>query len=308
MRLTASGSTNIAPPNSSIAPGRSFFVRGFNPMTDPHLQFRPRKRRPEIPWWLLAIALICVLVLWSIFAQNDYQIIFRALVKGVATTLYVTALAFTFASIVGIAIALLRTSRNRLLVQIATFYTEIVRGIPILVLLFYIAFVGAPWFVETFNWAISSLVALGWVEPMSVRQFDFTWRAIIALTIAYSAFLAEIFRAGIEAVDKGQVEAAKALGLGPWQTFRHIVGPQATRTILPPYGNDFVAMIKDSALVSALGVQDITQLGKVYSASTFKFFETYNIVAFLYLVMTISLSLGVRWLEHYLKRSSHGDQ
>jgi len=277
-------------------------------MTDPHLQFRPRKRSPEIPWWLLAIALIFVLVLWSVFANNDYQVIFRALIKGVATTLYVTALAFTFASIVGIGVAILRTSRNRILVQIATFYTEIVRGIPILVLLFYIAFVGAPWFVETFNWAIGSLVALGWVEPMSVRQFDFTWRAIIALTIAYSAFLAEIFRAGIEAVDKGQVEAAKALGLGKWRTFRHIVGPQAARTILPPYGNDFVAMIKDSALVSALGVQDITQLGKVYSASTFKFFETYNIVAFLYLVMTISLSLGLRWLEHYLKRSSHGDR
>jgi len=276
-------------------------------MVDPQQKYRPRARRPEIPWWLLAIALICVLVLWSIFAQNDYRIIFRALVKGVATTFYVTALAFCFASLTGIGVALLRTSGKRVLVEIATFYTEIVRGIPILVLLFYIAFVGAPWFVETFNWAISALVAKGWVEPMSVRQFDFTWRAIIALTIAYSAFLAEIFRAGIEAVDKGQVEAAKALGLGPLQTFRHIVAPQAMRTILPPYGNDFVSMIKDSALVSALGVQDITQLGKVYSASTFKFFETYNVVAFLYLVMTISLSLGVRWLEHYLKRSSHDD-
>ena len=85
------------------------------------------------------------------------------------------------------------------------------------------------------------------------------------------------------------------------QTFRLVVLPQAIRTVLPPLGNDFVAMIKDSALVSALGVQDITQLGKVYSASTFLFFETYNVVAFLYLVMTISLSLLVRALERHLK-------
>ena len=113
---------------------------------------------------------------------------------------------------------------------------------------------------------------------------------------------AEIFRAGIEAVDRGQVEAAKALGLSPWNTFRHIVAPQALRTILPPLGNDFVSMIKDSALVSALGVQDITQLGKLSSAASFKFFETYNVVAFLYLTMTISLSLLVRLLEHRLRR------
>jgi polar amino acid transport system permease protein len=131
-----------------------------------------------------------------------------------------------------------------------------------------------------------------------------TWRAIVALMISYSAFLAEIFRAGLEAVPKPQIEGAYALGLGRWATFRFITFPQAVRTVLPPLGNDFVAMIKDSALVSSLGVQDITQLGKVYSASTFLFFETYNVVAFLYLVMTLSLSLVVRGLEAWLKRRS----
>lgn len=267
-------------------------------------RYRPKPPRMDIPWWLLVAMLLGVLALWAFFNDNDYRIIFRAVSKGVTTTLYVTALAFTFASVVGIFLSVLKTSENRFLSQVATFYIEIVRGVPILVLLFYIAFVGAPWFVQTFNAAISPLIDRGWLQPMSVRQLDFTLRAIIALTIAYSAFLAEIFRAGIESVDRGQVEAARALGLSKWHTFRHIVGPQAIRTILPPYGNDFVSIIKDSALVSVLGVQDITQLGKVYSASTFKFFETYNVVAFLYLVMTISLSLGVRWLEYYLKRSS----
>ena len=131
-----------------------------------------------------------------------------------------------------------------------------------------------------------------------------TWRAIAALTVSYSAYLAENFRAGIEAVPKGQTEAAASLGLTRWHAFRLVVYPQAIRTVLPPLGNDFVAMIKDSALVSALGVQDITQLGKVYSSSTFLFFETYNVVAFLYLVMTLSLSLMVRGLEARLRKGA----
>jgi polar amino acid transport system permease protein len=142
----------------------------------------------------------------------------------------------------------------------------------------------------------------GLLPELTVRNFSLTWRAIFALTISYSAYLAEVFRAGIEAIPKGHTEAAWSLGLTRWQALRLIVLPQAIRTVLPPLGNDFVAMIKDSALVSALGVQDITQLGKVYSASTFLFFETYNVVAFLYLVMTLSLSLLVRALERHLKR------
>ena len=270
----------------------------------PSVRVRRGKPRREIPYWLLAAILIGLMLVWAIVADQDYRIIFSALSGGIATTLYVTGLAFFLASALGLGFALMRTSGNRMFREIASFYIEIVRGIPILVLLFYIAFVGAPFIVSGINWVLSPIVAAGMVPEMSVRRFDFTWRAIFALMIAYSAFIAEIFRAGIEAVDKGQVEAARALGLKRWHVFRFIVAPQALRTILPPYGNDFVSMIKDSALVSALGVQDITQLGKVYSASTFRFFETYNVVAFLYLVMTISLSLLVRGLEHHLKRSS----
>ncbi|MCK5500435.1 MAG: ABC transporter permease subunit, partial [Tritonibacter mobilis] len=100
---------------------------------------------------------------------------------------------------------------------------------------------------------------------------------------------------------EGQVEAAKALGLNCWQRFRFIVFPQAIRTILPPLGNDFVALVKDSSLVSVLGVLDITQLGKVTAASNFRYFETYNMVALIYLAMTISLSLGLRALERHLR-------
>ncbi|WP_375452314.1 amino acid ABC transporter permease [uncultured Devosia sp.] len=254
----------------------------------------------NVPWWLLAIALLFVLGLWAIAADAGYAQIFRSLAGGVITTLWVAFMAFAAAIALGLLVELARTSANRLLREVATFYVEIIRGIPVLVFLFYVAFVGAPWFVAGINVVLAPLLQLGWLEAVTIRDFDFVWRAILALTVCYSAFIAEIFRAGIQAVDRGQVEAARALGLSRWHCFRLVVAPQALRTILPPLANDFVSMIKDSALVSALGVQDITQLGKVYSSSTFKFFETYNVVAFLYLTMTISLSLLVRLLERHL--------
>lgn len=264
------------------------------------------KKKTIFPWWLLAIALLGLVILWAIVADEGYTGIFTTLSKGILTTLWVTFVAFGLAALLGLLVALARTSGRQWLVQPAIFYVEIVRGVPILVALFYVAFVGAPAMVAVVNWLLTPLTAIGWVSELTIRDFDFTWRAIFALTVCYSAFISEIFRAGIEAVDRGQIEAARSLGLSSWNTFRHIVAPQALRTILPPLGNDFVSMIKDSALVSALGVQDITQLGKVYSSGTFRFFETYNVVAFLYLVMTISLSLLVRLIEDRMRRPDHG--
>ena len=263
---------------------------------------RSPRRLADFPFWLLAIALLGVLTLWAIVSSEGYAQIFRALSAGVLTTIWVTLVAFALAMILGLLVALMRTSGQPVLVQLATFYTELIRGIPILVFLFYIAFVGAPAVIVAANWLTAPLQSLGWMPLLTVRNFDLTWRAIIALTICYSAFLSEIFRAGIEAVPEGQVEAARAIGLHDRQIARHIVFPQAFRIILPPLGNDFVSMVKDSALVSSLGVQDITQLGKVYSSGTFKFFETYNVVAFLYLTMTISLSLIVRYIERRLRK------
>ncbi len=265
----------------------------------------PQKKRREIPYWLLAAVFLALLFGWLIVADGDYALIFNALRQGVFTTLWVSLVAFVLAVVLGLLVALARVSRSRWLREIATFYIEIVRGIPILVLLFYVAFVGAPQFVLLWNWLLAAPIEAGWFPAMGVRDFDMTWRAITALTIGYSAFIAEVFRAGIEAIAKGQVEAAASLGLSRLQIYRFIILPQALRLVLPPLANDFVSMIKDSALVSALGVQDITQLGKVYSTSTFLFFETYNVVAFLYLVMTVGLSLLVRAFERWLKRRGH---
>ena len=266
------------------------------------MKHSPRRTRFEFPLWLLALALLGVVLLWLIVSNADYAQIITVVSRGIATTLWVTLVAFGLSCVLGLLVALARTSRFYLLRQGAMFYIELIRGIPILVFLFYVAFVGAPWLVVAINFVLTPATALGWLEPLTIRELDFTWRAVFALTVCYSAFIAEIFRAGIEAVERGQIEAARALGLKPRQVFRLVVWPQALRTVLPPLGNDFISMIKDSALVSALGVQDITQVGKVYAAGSFRFFETYNVVAFLYLTMTISLSLLVRGLERRLKR------
>jgi polar amino acid transport system permease protein len=143
-----------------------------------------------------------------------------------------------------------------------------------------LAFVLSPKLIVIFNICLYLLIQFNIIEALTIRDFNFLWRGIIALVFAYSAFIAEIFRAGIESVDHGQVEAAKALGFSRWRMFFPVIFPQAVRNVLPSLANEVVAIVKDSALVSILGVADITQIGKVYAISTFKYVESYNIVAF----------------------------
>jgi polar amino acid transport system permease protein len=260
----------------------------------------------DFPWWLVALVVIGAGLAVTIIATDLYAQVFSTVVKGIGITIFVTLAAFFLAVVFGLGIALLGLSDNVVLRQIARFYIEVIRGIPILVLLFYIAFVGAPGLVSLYNWVITPLVSAGWLEPVLVRDFSLVWRAIIALTIGYASFLAEIFRAGIQSVDEGQIEAAKALGLNRYQRFRLIILPQAVRTVFPPLSNDFVSMVKDSSLVSVLGVADITQMAKVYAAGSFRFFETYSIVAYIYLILTVGLSLVLRRIEKAMRRAPAG--
>ena len=281
-------------------------------MKHPHFSLPPSARWERaadvlscLPYWLLAISLIGVFGLWRMLTNSDYRVIFFAIAQGIATTLSVSLIAYLFSIALALGIALMRISPLRPLREISSLYAEIVRGVPMLVILYYIAFVGAPALVDAVNWLCSPLIGIGVMDEVNIRALNFVWRAILALTIGYSAFISEIFRAGIESIGTGQMQAARALGMTQGQAMRHVILPQAFRNVLPPLCNEFVAMIKDSALVSALGVQDITQLGKVYSASTFKFFETYNVVAFLYLTMTLSLSLLARALERHLDKKKY---
>ncbi|MET3596963.1 MULTISPECIES: amino acid ABC transporter permease [Mesorhizobium] len=258
--------------------------------------------KSEFPWWLAAAAVLALAAALAIAASDIYAEVFAIVVKGIGITIFVTVVAFALASALGLGVALMALSGSQWLRQIARFYVEIIRGVPILVLLFWIAFAGAPAFVTAWNALTAPLQSAGLLGELLVRDVSLLWRAIMALTIGYSAFISEVFRAGIQSVEKGQIEAAKALGLTRVQRFRLIVFPQAIRTILPPLGNDFVAMVKDSSLVSVLGVADITQIGKVYAAGSFRFFETYSIVAYVYLILTVGLSLALRALERRLRR------
>jgi polar amino acid transport system permease protein len=256
----------------------------------------------EAPWWLFAIVGLFVSLGYKVFSADVYQQIFAAVGSGVSITIFVTLVAFALATLLGLLVALAFQAPFLVVRQFARFYCELVRGIPVLVLLFYMAFVAAPLVVDCANFLLTPARDAQLVPLLETRDFSLLWRAILALTISYSAFIAEVFRAGLQAVDKGQLEAAKALGLSRWAAFRHVRFPLAFRTILPPLGNDFISMIKDSALVSVLGVGDITQMAKVYASGSFQFFETYNVVALVYLMMTIGLSLALRGLEKRLRR------
>ncbi|MDO3432753.1 amino acid ABC transporter permease [Rhizobium sp. CBN3] len=261
----------------------------------------PRQEKDDRPWWLAVLILIGIVLAVVIITNDIYTQVFRTVVNGVGVTVFVTLVAFALATVLGLGIALLGLADSVALRQIARFYIEIIRGIPMLVLLFYVAFVGAPGFVMAYNFMITPLVKSGVTEPILVRDLSLMWRAIFALMIGYSSFIAEIFRAGFQSVDIGQIEAAKSLGLSRYRRFRLVVFPQAIRVILPPLSNDFVSMVKDSSLVSVLGVADITQMGKVYASGSFRFFETYSIVTYIYLILTIGLSLALRRTEKWMK-------
>lgn len=253
----------------------------------------------DFPWWLVILGVIGVALFYQVWASPVYSAAMGKLAQGALITVIVAVVAYLAACALGLGLAVMGLSRFVVLRQIARFYIEVMRGVPIIVLLLYVAFVLAPALIFAVNWVT------GWVgiDPWKTRDFPLIARATIALMLAYSAFLAEIFRAGLQAVDRGQIEAAQALGLNGWLRFRHIVFPQAFRMILPPLGNDFVAMVKDSSLVSVLGVSDITQLAKVTAAGNFRYFETYNVAALLYLTMTISLSLVLRRIEARLRQT-----
>lgn len=260
------------------------------------------KSDDDFPWWLVILAAIGFVLFFAIATSEVYWAALRTLAAGIWVTVAVAVVAYLGACALGLGLAVMGLSRHLILRQIARLYIEVMRGIPIIVLLLYVAFVLTPALV----WLVNQLLEPLGFAALKTRSFPLLARAVLALMLAYSAFLAEIFRAGLQAVDKGQIEAAQALGLNGWQRFRHIVLPQAFRLILPPLGNDFVAMVKDSSLVAVLGITDVAQLAKVTAAGNFRYFETYNIAALIYLTMTITLSLILRRVERRLKSRAEG--
>jgi len=260
------------------------------------------------PWWAIVLGLAGLALVFLIIGSRDYQTTFLYLTQGIITTLRITFFSFLLATLLGLPTGLARISKNAFLRNLATLYIEVARGVPLLVLIIYIAYGLFPVFVNFINtignWGLDILPVSGFFQSMSaytIRKVTQEGRAIIALGIGYGAFEAEVFRAGIQSISKGQMEAAKSLGMTYFQAMRFIVLPQAIRRVLPPLGNDFIACLKDSSLVSVVAVNELTQMGRLRTAGTFRAMETYNMVAFLYLSMTLLLSTSVRWLENRMK-------
>src|SRR6201994_2099562 len=206
---------------------------------------------------------------------SDAREFFPILLQGVGLTVLVTLGSLVLSTILGMIWTLMRVSGFRLASLFSAGLINLIRGIPIIVLLFYLYFV-----MPDFGITLTALQA-----------------AILGLGIAYSAYQAENFRAGIEAIDKGQIEAAQAIGMGWWLTMRRVILPQAVRIVLPPYGNIMIMMLKDSSQASTITVAELTLKGQLIAASTFKYTSVLTMVAVLYLVMSVPLILFVGWLE-----------
>ena len=211
------------------------------------------------------------------FARDAVEFL-PILMNGVALTIIVTLGSPLLSTLLGLVWALMRVSGIGLLAWLSAAIINVIRGIPIIVLLFYLYFV-----MPDLGVTLTALQA-----------------AIIGLGIAYSAYQAENFRAGIEAIDGGQIEAAQAIGMGWWLTMRRVVLPQAVRIVLPPYGNTMIMMLKDSSQASTITVAELALQGKLIASSTFKNTSVFTLVALMYLTMSIPLILLVR---HFEKRA-----
>jgi polar amino acid transport system permease protein len=267
------------------------------------------KRIVDLPWWFIGIIFIAFWAAFIIITNPNYSTAFSWIKAGLRITIQTSITAYLIAIIIGLFTGLGRLSKNVVINNLARLYVELVRGIPMLVLIFFIALVGVPAVVELLNVLGEWALANGWtiigefLTIFNTKAVPMLARAIIALSVTYGAFLAEIFRAGIQSIGKGQTEAARSLGMSTGQSMRYIILPQAIRNVLPALGNDFVAMVKDSSLVSLLAVRDITQIARLYAGSTFRFREAYITLAVMYLTLTVMLSLVVQAVERRMRRN-----
>lgn len=269
------------------------------PDTQNHLPAAVSRRTDEqpwwqrFPWWAVLIAIIIGYMAIRLVTDEDYRLAFSRIAPGIWITLSATVASFLIASIIGLGAGLGQLSENVVLRNISRTYVEVVRGIPMLALLFTVALVVVPDVSE----------ALGFANK--VPQF---WRAVIALSMIYGAYMAEIFRGGIQSIPRGQFEAGRSLGLSRADTMNSVVFPQAMRAIIPPIGNDFIAILKDTSLLSVLGILELTRNARQFTASTFKFREGLFTLSFIYLVLVIALSLALRWIETIMTPDRQGER
>lgn len=263
--------------------------------------------KKDFPWWMIAIGVVITVTFLLIQINPDFKDAFNIIRVGLGATISTTLIAYSIAILLGLLIGLGRVSESVVWRNISTIYVEIIRGVPLMVLIFFIALVLIPGLTSMvsalgellIDWGIEDFGAkLASIENKSISM---NVRAIISLAITYAAFSAEIFRAGIQSISKGQMEAARSQGMNHWQAMRYVILPQAVRNVLPALGNDLISMLKDSSLVSILAVRDITQVTRLYVGRSFKFGEAYSILCVLYLTLTLVLSLFMKIIERKLQ-------
>lgn len=239
----------------------------------------PRKKDKGMftAWRISFVGAVVILLYLVIFHHDPYYRLIKFLPDGILVTFQVTITSIVLALVIGLFTGLGRISRNRIINLIASTYVEVVRGIPLLVQLFYIYYALGQFVL------VPDLLA-----------------AIIAMSFCYGAYMGEVFRAGIDSIDKGQTEASLSLGFNRTQTMFYVILPQALRTILPPVGNEFIALLKDTSLVSILAVSDLLRRGREFASESFMYFETYTMVAIIYLIITLILSKLVGIMEERL--------
>ncbi|MCY6958142.1 amino acid ABC transporter permease [Clostridium brassicae] len=211
--------------------------------------------------------------------------------KGAAITIFLSFFTVIFGALFGTGFALMKLSKSKILKGISSVFIEIVRGTPLLVQL-YILFYGLPLMGIT----------LPEINAFGTNFTDFI-AGILALTINSTAYVAEIIRGGIQSIDKGQMEAARSLGMGHKMAMSHIVIPQAVKNILPALGNEFITVIKESAIVSVIGIHEIMFNAQLVTGVTFKPISPYIFAALIYFVLTFGLSKLIGKFERKMKIS-----
>lgn len=239
--------------------------------------------------WLLVFVVVLTIIVLIVNQPDPFKRIFFFVQDGIWVTISVTVISFVLMLVTGLIVALLRLSRNTVIKAIATSYVEIIRGIPLLVqlLFWYFAF---PTVIQGIGKALHIALFENYLaNPVAM--------AVIGLAFCYSAYMSEVYRAGIQSISKGQMEAARSLGMSYVQSMRYVILPQAVRVVLPPVGNEFISLLKDSSLISVVAVADMTRRGREFMAANFIPIETWVMVALLYLVMTLVAARVVHWIE-----------
>jgi polar amino acid transport system permease protein len=285
--------------------------------------------------WLVGFVILDVLIAQIVATNPNVQEAWQYIWPGINVTVQITIVSFLLAVIVGLITALMRISKSIILYNLSTLYVELFRGLPLLVIILIFAFVVTPALIDLIGGtdpvldnsgnvvspgspgipfldnAIQRLVGIPEdrieTTALRTRDIDPVARIVFAFAVTYGAFMSEVFRAGIESIGRGQMEAARSLGMTYVQAMRYIILPQAVRNVLPALANNFILLLKDTSLASVVAVPEISHLTRQYSSNRFRYPEGLLVLSFIYANLTIVLSLFVYALEARLQADRRED-